>query len=459
MKTCALVLFLCLGSFLSVQCSVWRKSSRKIPVPSGEDAGDPLFLTPYIEAGKIKKAQKLARVQPNIGDITSYSGYLTTNKACKNHLFFWFFPAQQVNWKKAPLVTWLQGGPGSSSMFGLFEEMGPFNSFPEGIQQRNYTWNDKNNLLFIDQPVGTGYSFSEYNCYLENQTAVGEELYSAITQFLKLFPALKKNKFFVTGESYGGHYVPAIGYTILKKNLNAKDKVNLQGLMIGDGWSDPREQINYGDYLFQAGLLDTRQHEEFLSYQDQFVSYIDNEQWLEAYNIWDLLIDKLFANYSSVDQYNYLPQPPDLSNYIDFIQTTETRKAIHVGSSEYDDASDEVYNHMLEDIPKSVKPWIQEILEEIPIIFYVGQVDVICAYPMVINFLRSMQWSGQDQYLNATRKHWVEDGVLAGYVTGTHHMYDVLVRDAGHMVPADQPFWMYQLAQSFFSGNFTEIYS
>ncbi|XP_054262440.1 venom serine carboxypeptidase-like [Macrosteles quadrilineatus] len=420
---------------------------RKFSIPKGDDPGQPLFLSPYIQAGQISKAQNLAKVTPDIGNTTSYSGFLTTNKSCGNNLFFWFFPAQQ-DWENAPLVLWLQGGPGGSSMFGLFEENGPFNSFPEGLKTRKYSWNVKNNLLFIDQPVGTGYSFTTNKCYAENQTVIGENLYSALVQFLQLFPNLQKNKFIVTGESYAGHYIPTIGYTIHKNNPSAQLKINLAGMMIGDGWTDPRNQINYGDYLYETGLIDYAEREEFYHYQKLFVSQVDAEQWSAAYDSWNNILE-LFNKYASVDVYNYLPQEPDRSNWDEFIQSTSTRKAIHVGALEFDEESREVYNHLTEDMVKSVKPLVETLLEHYPIVFYVGQVDVICGYPMVVNFLRSLDWSGQQHYLNTKRSKWFVGKDVAGYIKGTRRLYDVLVRDAGHMVPSDQPLWAFALVNAF----------
>ncbi|MCH1932664.1 S10 family peptidase, partial [Shewanella sp. A25] len=84
---------------------------------SNGDVGDPLFLTPYIEEGKIQEGQAAAKVQLPGSNITSYSGYLTVNKTYTSNLFFWFFPSE-TDPKNAPVVLWLQGGPGGSSLFG-----------------------------------------------------------------------------------------------------------------------------------------------------------------------------------------------------------------------------------------------------------------------------------------------------------------------------------------------------
>lgn len=223
------------------------------------DAGDPLFLTPFIEANRIQEAQKAAKVIiAGVEDIDSYSGFLTVNKLYESNLFFWYFKSRNCP-ASDPVVLWLQGGPGSSSLFGLFVENGPFaigNS--ADIVLRNHAWTNNHSVLYIDNPVGTGFSFTRNDHgYADNQTQVGKELYSALVQFFKLFPEQQKNDFFITGESYAGKYVPAIAYTILKNNPSAELKINLQGLAIGDGLSDPVSQMTqYGSLLYVTGFID-----------------------------------------------------------------------------------------------------------------------------------------------------------------------------------------------------------
>ncbi|KAG8242123.1 hypothetical protein J6590_072257 [Homalodisca vitripennis] len=402
-----------------------------------------------------EEAQHLSRVKPDIGNTTSYSGFFTVNKECDSNLYFWFFPAQKDNWKEAPLLLWLQGGPGYPSMYGLFEELGPLKSYPEDLKKRQYSWNVENNLLIIDQPVGVGYSFTGKSCYPQNETAVGEDLYQAMVQFHELFPFFQKGKFFISGESYAGHYIPALGHTIHKHNPSAKVKINLAAMLIGDGWSDPVSQIDYGSYLYQTGFIDDTTRDIYKSYQDKFIQEVTEQNWAEASVTLAAITGTLYNRYvvKKVDVYNYLPKPSQKpQNWQVFIQTIETRKALHVGNLPFQDGN-RTKDALFDDFVQSVKPWVEELLEFYPIVFYNGQVDIICAYPMTINFLRSLSWSGAAQYLNATRSQWCVSQELAGYYKGVHNLYDVLVRDAGHMVPADQPLWAYTLVNSVTSGT------
>ena len=161
--------------------------------------------------------------------VDSYSGFITVNQTTNSNLFFWFFPAENGN-KSAPLILWLQGGPGSSSMFGLLKENGPFiadvdkNGHPF-VRSNPFSWSAEHNVLYIDNPVGTGFSFAQtadaYHSRLEDST---EDLYRFLQQFYQMFPELRQNQFFPFGESYAGKYVPSLAYKIHQENRKRKER-------------------------------------------------------------------------------------------------------------------------------------------------------------------------------------------------------------------------------------------
>ena len=116
---------------------------------------------------------------------------------------------EQENPEDAPVVIWLQGGPGGSSMFGLLELHGPilsvFDNNGETVATPNeYTWARKANMLYIDNPVGAGYSYADDSALPTNQDDVARDLYECLIQFYKLFPQYQPNEFYAFGESYGG---------------------------------------------------------------------------------------------------------------------------------------------------------------------------------------------------------------------------------------------------------------
>ncbi|XP_031635907.1 venom serine carboxypeptidase-like [Contarinia nasturtii] len=458
----------------------------------GGDPGEALYLTKYIENGEVEKARNLALVNHPEMTIINYAGYFTVNKEYNSNMFFWFFPAK-VNTDNAPVVLWLQGGPGASSLFGLFTENGPYsissndesnlqqNTFrglfklfakngPSGSKPklipRKYSWHLNHNLIYIDNPVGTGFSFTDADDgYAKNEKDVGENLLRALQQFFLLFPNLQKNEFFVSGESYAGKYVPAIGYAIYQDskredNEPQKPKINLKGLAIGNGLTDPIHQFNYGDYLYQLGLIDSNGHEQFLQYQNQGIDCIKNRDFDCAFDVFDKLLNadqypqgSLFKNLTGFNMYfNYLKTDDNSGNAMgDFLQKTETRHSIHVGNNTFHglEGENKVEDHLKRDVMNSVADWVAELLSHYPILVYNGQLDIIVAYPLTENYLKNLNFSGAEEYKTAKRYIWRVDNELAGYVKHAGNLTEVLVRNAGHMAPGDQPKWVLDMLLRF----------
>lgn len=446
---------LALQTFAAAQGFLHRYPKIRLGSPESSDPGDALFLTQYIERGNIDEGRRLARVSitEDLG-ITSYAGYLTVNKAYNSNQFFWYFPAMEPN-ENAPVLVWLQGGPGATSLFGLFNENGPIKVQNGTLATRKYNWALNHHIIYIDNPVGTGFSFTnDSRGYCTDEIQVGEQLYSTVIQFFQLFPELQKNKFFVTGESYGGKYVPALAYTIHMKNPVAGIKINLQGVAIGNGLSDPVHQLLYGKYLYQIGLIDSNQVKVFEKYEKQIAAYINNGQWERAFNTFDMLLNgdlidgkSIFYQMTGFEFYfNYL-HTKDYNTDGDFgpmIQKSSVRRAIHVGKQPFNNGSN-VERYLKLDVMKSVAPWISELLDHYNVVIYNGQLDIIVAYPLTVNYLKNLNFTGAEDYKMAKRYIWKVDGEVAGYVKEAGKLVEIMVRNAGHMVPGDQPKWALDL--------------
>ncbi|PWW79443.1 alpha/beta-hydrolase [Tuber magnatum] len=142
-------------------------------------------------------------------------------------LWFWFFPTTST--VDDELVIWLNGGPGCSSLEGLLQENGPF-SWRYGTYRpvRNtYSWHDLTNMIWVEQPVGAGFSQGVPDAVSEEDIA--EKFLGFLENFIKTF-GFENKKIYVTGESYAGYYVPYIVDAMYKKN-NTK-LFDPRGLMI-----------------------------------------------------------------------------------------------------------------------------------------------------------------------------------------------------------------------------------
>ncbi|XP_066137703.1 venom serine carboxypeptidase-like isoform X2 [Euwallacea fornicatus] len=414
------------------------------------DVGEPLILTPLIEANLTQKARELSKVPSNVfKDIESYSGYFTVDKPNNGNLFFWFFPSAR-NYTEDPVLLWLQGGPGVTSLYGLFAENGPFVIQNDTILLREYSWHKNYSVLYIDQPIGTGYSFTN-GPVVTNQTQVGEHLYSALYQFFTVFSELQNNSFYVSGESYGGKYVPAISYTIHKKNPTSALFINLQGIIIGNGLSDPKYQFKYGELLYQLGLIDQNALLEFQDIQNLIVNLIEEGRNDDATFYWNQMVDILFSEHTGLSNiYNYIMDFDYISSdWETFVVQDSIREALHVGNQEFATESSEVYEGLYADITRSVAPWISELLSHYRVLIYNGHLDIIVGYVLTENYLQNLNFTGAEEYKTAERQIWKYSNQVAGYIKTAGNLTEALVRDAGHMVPTDQPEWAWDLLTKF----------
>jgi len=196
-------------------------------------------------------------VYNDVGAISQLFGYINVNQKYNANLFYWMFLSNN-NPQTDPVVLWLTGGPGCSSELAIFFENGPWTIDKTTLQliPNPYSWNNNVSILYVDQPAGTGFSYAN-QYYISNETQVATEMYTFIQSFMTKFPQFKNNPFFVTGESYAGHYVPAVSSYIITENANGKNpKINLQGVAIGDGFIDPvKTAKSWGPYAYYHGLI------------------------------------------------------------------------------------------------------------------------------------------------------------------------------------------------------------
>jgi carboxypeptidase C (cathepsin A) len=179
-----------------------------------------------------------------------YAGHVTIDESKGSNIFYWLFEAPQ-NADNLPLLVWMNGGPGCSSMDGLWLELGPFRLDKSGerVSLNPHSWHNVANLLFIDQPVGTGFAYTKSKAgYANNDEAVNVQFYKFLLEFFKLHPRYVQTiasqrttrSFFMSGESHAGHYIPSMAAYILQKNdairrSGSEDPiVTLEGIALGE---------------------------------------------------------------------------------------------------------------------------------------------------------------------------------------------------------------------------------
>jgi serine carboxypeptidase-like clade 1 len=183
----------------------------------------------------------------------------TNGPICKLH--YWMALAEVENPQEAPLVLFLNGGPGSSSVLGFMQEVGPFLVDADGgLMQNPWSWTKVANLMVLEAPIGVGYSycskqFDGVPCVNTDKFTASASRAALVDFFENKFPELAGNHFFITGESYAGIYIP----TLAKQLLDNAPQVNLVGIAVGDPCTDNTAQKDSMDALWYGhkyGLID-----------------------------------------------------------------------------------------------------------------------------------------------------------------------------------------------------------
>ncbi|XP_062162831.1 serine carboxypeptidase-like 31 [Alnus glutinosa] len=240
--------------------------------------------------------------QPDV-DFRHYAGFVTVNETNGRDLFYWFYEATTQADEK-PLVLWLNGGPGCSSVgYGATQEIGPFivDTNGNGLKDNPYSWNTKANMLFLESPIGVGFSYSnttsDYNDLGDDFTA--NDAYIFLHKWFLKFPSYRTRTFFIAGESYAGKYVPELAELIHDKNEDPSLHINLQGVLLGNPeTSDAEDWRGLVDYAWSHAVISDETHRIISENCD----FNGNDTW--SNNDCSQAVDEVLKQYKEIDIYS-----------------------------------------------------------------------------------------------------------------------------------------------------------
>ncbi|XP_062198097.1 serine carboxypeptidase-like 26 [Phragmites australis] len=245
--------------------------------------------------------------QPRSPPVSQFSGYVTVNEHNGRALFYWFFEAQASPAQK-PLLLWLNGGPGCSSVgYGASSELGPLRvtRYGAGLEFNKFAWNREANLLFLESPVGVGFSYTNTSSDLTilDDTFVAEDAYNFLVNWFKRFPQYKDHEFYISGESYAGHYVPQLAELVCGRNKDkANTYINLQGFMVGNPLTDDYyDSKGLSEYAWSHSVVSDEVYERIKKVCNFRIS-----NWTDDC---DKAMNIVFSQYHEIDIYNiYAPR-------------------------------------------------------------------------------------------------------------------------------------------------------
>ena len=388
-----------------------------------------------------------------------YSGFVEVEHETDSNLFYWFFRHENGD-RKAPLVLWINGGPGSSSMLGNLLENGPLklvkNDETGDIavhSLKGQAWSAVSNIVFVDQPIGVGYSYGQRNITEGKQ--IGEYIIKFIKGFYAKYPDLKENSFYISGESYGGKYLPGMASSIIDYNKNATDvdKIPLKGVLIGNGFTDPITQrlsarqiaLGIGQVQFDSlPEIDTVEKRCHLS---------NSRKDKDAAETWGKVLDFLTEMAGGMNTYdarypksnstigkdilvNYLNDPEVVSQLHWIKSTKETKFAA---------SNETVYNNFVNDGMVRYIDEHQKILDNnLTLSIFIGQFDMRDGPYGIQEWMKSLKWSEIDKFHESSRNlyYYVSDDKgeikLGGNFKQHKNLSLLVIYAAGHLVPSTQ---------------------
>ncbi|XP_061375565.1 serine carboxypeptidase-like 31 [Gastrolobium bilobum] len=420
--------------------------------------------------------------QPPV-DFQHYAGYVTVNGTNGRALFYWFYEAMTKPEDK-PLVLWLNGGPGCSSVgYGATQEIGPFlvDTNGKGLKLNNFSWNKEANMLFLESPVGVGFSYSnttsEYAQLGDDFTA--NDAYTFLHNWFLKFPSYRTRTFYIAGESYAGKYVPELAELIHDRNKDPSLHINLKGILLGNPQtSDAEDWLGLVDYAWSHAVISDETHKTIRRSCD----FNSNDPWsnkdcnegvaevMKQYNeidIYSLYTSVCFASTARAnDQSMQTPKrlskmmprimggyDPCLDDYAKvFYNRPDVQKALHVSDGHnlknWSICNNDIFEGWAQSKPSVIPIYRKLISAGLRIWVYSGDTDG--RVPVL-----STRYSLKILDLPITKRWrpWYHKKEVSGWYQEYEGLTFATFRGAGHAVPSFKPSNSLEFFSSFLLGE------
>ncbi|KAL8052149.1 hypothetical protein ABFX02_06G194100 [Erythranthe guttata] len=414
---------------------------------------------PYAKQQALDKITKLPG-QPSGVKFSQYSGYIKVNENPIRALFYWFIEATKKPESK-PLVLWLNGGPGCSSIaYGASEEVGPFRVGSDGrtLSLSHTSWNKEANLLFLDSPAGVGFSYSNNSSDLKTgDQRTAKDAYKFLTKWFQRFPQYKYRSFYLAGESYAGHYIPELSKIIVDRNKGVDNPIiNFKGFLLGNPLLDDMyDNIGSFEYWWNHGLVgestyallnESCPHDSFLfpsddCYQALSTAYSEFGD-INPYAIFDnpcAELGTLKNNLKVPLPWTFRGNDQCIVKYTKmYMNNPDVQKALHANVTgipyPWVTCSD-VIRGSWTDSPRSMLPIIKQLIDAgLRIWVFSGDTDAVLPLTATRYSIKALNLKA-----NTSWYAWYDKQKVGGWSQVYEGLTYVTVRGAGHEVPLTRP--------------------
>ncbi|OAD53440.1 Retinoid-inducible serine carboxypeptidase, partial [Eufriesea mexicana] len=393
-----------------------------------------------------------------------------------SNMFWWLYytTANVSSYYEKPLIIWLQGGPGASSTsYGNFEELGPLDAY---LNPRNSTWVKDYNVLFIDNPVGTGFSYTTSLAgYASTNAEIAHDLLECMKGFLKELPEFVDVPTYITTESYGGKMGAEFALEWFKAQENGKIKSNLRGVALGDAWISPIDSVmTWAPFLLATGMVDNDGYEKINKAAQLTKEAVDNKNWRTATRLWSYTEAVILKVTNNIDFYNILTKekldhnqysvigklsmdPTFAQEYavysdvsLDKLMNGPVKEALKLPVT-HNAQSSLVFSMLNGDFMKPVINIVEDLLNgtNLKVAVISGHMDLIVDTPGTLRWVENMKWKDATSWNRSNRTPLVVENIIEGYVKSYGNFSMYWVNRAGHMVPKDNPAAMASILKEF----------
>ncbi|KAH1080114.1 hypothetical protein J1N35_019875 [Gossypium stocksii] len=419
--------------------------------------------------------------QPPRLSFQQFSGYVTVDYKKHKALFYYFVEAE-IDPASKPLVLWLNGGPGCSSLgVGAFSENGPFRPNGEFLVKNDYSWNREANMLYLETPIGVGFSYSTNTSSYE---AVDDEITARdnlvfLQNWYNKFPNYRNRDLYITGESYAGHYIPQLAKLMVEFNKK-QNLFNLKGIALGNPVLEFATDFNSrAEYFWSHGLISDSTYKMFTSvcnysryvseyYRDsvspscsKVMSQVSREtsKFVDKYDVTlDVCISSVLSQSMAIN-------PQQVSERVDvcvedkivnYLNRKDVQKALHarlVGVHQWTVCSN-ILDYQLLNLEMPTISIVGSLIKSgIPVLVYSGDQDSVIpltgSRSLVSRLAKELELETTVPY-----RVWFEGKQVGGWTQVYGNILSfATIRGASHEAPFSQPERSLMLFKSFLEGK------
>ncbi|EJD07208.1 serine carboxypeptidase [Fomitiporia mediterranea MF3/22] len=396
------------------------------------------------------------------GGIAAYTGYIDVGP---KHFFFYFFESRS-NPDEDDVLLWTNGGPGASSALGLFVELGPCRiTSPNTTKYNPYSWNTNANIFFIDQPTGTGFSYNDLGDIVSTTEEAAQDIAAFVAVFFETFDRFKGRNFHLSGESYGGRYLPVFGAAVYDQNSLLIEKgfepINLKSVMIGNGVTDRFTNLRsyYDMQCTTAGIGPLQPISTCVRMKQglprcekqQKEACIDHFDLIDCSSAFTFCTNELMAPYNAAGYNPYdmtmkcdaLDCYPEDRDVTAFLNNATTQKALGLDKGmNFSTIARAVNSAFLAagDKTHDSKQYVVELLARgVKVLIYAGTHDFICNWLGNERWTLDLDWPGRSEFSGIPLQEWFVDDSPAGKTRTYGNFSFATIYAAGHLAPHDKP--------------------